>query len=997
MWFYSAPRLIVFGEDSLDELEQVEGKSALIVTDKVLLELSIPQQAIKKLEENGFKITIFDEASYEPTIPLAKKGAIVAAKEEVDWIVAIGGGSVIDCAKSIWVFYENPDISIDSVFPEDPLPLRNKARFIAIPTTSGTGSDANWAIVITDPETKQKLSVGHRDLIPDIDIVDPKLTLLLPPKLTAATGLDVLAHAIEAYTIDWKNDFADAMAMQAIKLVFEYLPKTVSDGQNLENREKMHNAATMAGIAIGNSQIGGAHALAHSAGAVFNLPHGEMIAVSLPHMMKYCVEEENTAKYYAEIAHAIGLQFTTNQEGAKALINRIEELICSIGLKTNLRKFGVTENILEENLQLLSDFALNDTGSLVNPRDISDDALKELFFAMLGELEGGYRENILRVNLTTREISNEALDLEGAKLFVGGSGLGAFYYHKITENKTIAPLSPDNPLIFMTGPMTGLPTSCSGRFSICSRSPLTGFWGESNSGGFFGPELKFAGYDGIIIEGAADNPVYLHIEDGKVEIVDAEKYWGKGVFDCQKQLLEDLSNGSYKIACIGQAGENLVRYASIMNDDARAAGRTGLGAVMGSKNLKAIAVKGSNKNFKLPDEFKIKSQEAYDFIKEDFSVEMTRELGTSGFVDVAIDMYGDMPIRNWSESSFEGSFKISGATMAETILVGRKACYRCPIGCGRVVEITEGEYKLEKTKGPEYETLGAFGTNLKIDNLEALAFANYKANDYGMDTISAGTTIGLFLDLISKGFVAEKDIPSGIKCDFGNPETLLKFLDLITHRKDIGNFLAEGSKLLAERYHYLELAPQIAGLEAPFHDPRAFSSMAILYLTSPRGACHNHGDGYLVQQGIEYPEIGVNNLPEDRFENSGIAKQMVRLQSYRQLYNAMTICQFYNPPVSLVGELLGMAMNEEINTEKIIELGDRIYGIKRLINLKLGWKPELQKLPRVMKSRLDGPTEGNTPDITIQLKEWYEYRNYNLETGYPNKEELERLGLVSYL
>jgi len=997
MWFYSAPRLIVFGEDSLDELEQVEGKSALIVTDKVLLELGIPQQAIKKLEENGFKITIFDEVSYEPTIPLAKEGAVIAAREEVDWIVAIGGGSVIDCAKSIWVFYENPDISIDSVFPEDTLPLRNKARFIAIPTTSGTGSDANWAIVITDPETKQKLSVGHRDLIPDIDIVDPNLTLLLPPKLTASTGLDVLAHAIEAYTIEWKNDFADAMSMQAIKLVFEYLPKAVSDGQNIENREKMHNAATMAGIAIGNSQIGGAHALAHSAGALFNIPHGEMIAIALPHMMKYCAEEENTAKHYAEIAHAIGAQFTTDQEGADELIKRVEKLITSIGLKTNLRKYGITENVLEENLQLLSDFALNDTGSLVNPREISDDALKELFYAMLGELEGGYREIILRVNLTTREISSETLDLEGAKLFVGGSGLGAFYYHKITENKIIAPLSPENPLIFMTGPMTGLPTSCSGRFSICSRSPLTGFWGESNSGGFFGPELKFAGYDGIIIEGASENPVYLLIEDNEVEIVDAGKYWGMGVFNCQKQLLEDLSNESYKIACIGQAGENLVRYASIMNDDARAAGRTGLGAVMGSKNLKAIAVKGSNKTFKLPDDFKIKSQKAYDFIKEDFSIEMSRELGTSGFVDVAVDMYGDMPIRNWSESSFEGAVNISGATMAETILVGRKACYRCPIGCGRIVEIPEGKYKLEKTKGPEYETLGAFGTNLKIDNLEALAYANHKANDYGVDTISAGTTIGLFLDLISKGFVAEQDIPSDIECDFGNPETLLKFLDLIVYRKDIGNFLAEGSKLLAERYHHLELAPQIAGLEAPFHDPRAFSSMAILYLTSPRGACHNNGDGYLVQQGIEYPEIGIDNLPEDRFANSGIAQQMVRLQSYRQLYNAMTICQFYNPPVPMVGELLGMAMNEEINAEKIIELGDRIYGLKRIINLKLGWKPELQKFPRVMESRLDGPTEGNTPDLKLQLQEWHEYRNYNLETGYPNKEELERLGLDSFL
>ncbi|MEE9410727.1 MAG: iron-containing alcohol dehydrogenase, partial [Candidatus Heimdallarchaeota archaeon] len=299
MWFYSAPRKIVFGEDSLDELKEIKGNSALLVTDKILMDLGISQRVIDILESVEFKVTIFDQVDYEPTIPMAKAGAEIAVREEVDWIIAVGGGSVMDCAKAIWVFYENPDMSIDSVFPEDPLPLRNKARLITIPTTSGTGSDANWAIVITDPETKQKLSVGHRDLIPDIDIVDPSLTLKLPPRLTASTGLDVLAHAIEAYTINWKNDFSDAMALQAIKYVFEYLPKVVKEGENIEYREKMHNAATMAGIAIGNSQIGGTHAVAHSAGAILKIPHGEIITLALPHMMNFCIEEEEVVKHYS--------------------------------------------------------------------------------------------------------------------------------------------------------------------------------------------------------------------------------------------------------------------------------------------------------------------------------------------------------------------------------------------------------------------------------------------------------------------------------------------------------------------------------------------------------------------------------------------------------------------------------------------------------------------------------------------------------------------------
>jgi len=287
--------------------------------------------------------------------------------------------------------------------------------------------------------------------------------------------------------------------------------------------------------------------------------------------------------------------------------------------------------------------------------------------------------------------------------------------------------------------------------------------------------------------------------------------------------------------------------------------------------------------------------------------------------------------------------------MKETILVGRYACYRCPIGCGRVVEIPEGEYKLPKTKGPEYETLAAFGTNLKIGNLEALAYANHKANDYGIDTISTGITIGVFLDLISKNFIPPEVIPENLEPDFGKPDVLLKLLDMIVYRRGIGNLLAEGSKVLAENYLYAALAPQVAGLEAPFHDPRAFSGMAIMYLTSPRGACHNNGDAYMIQQGVEYPEIQVDNLPDNRFANKGIAKQMARIQSYRQLYNAMTLCLFYNPPAPIVGDLLSLAMNQDFQPEDLILLGDKIFALKRIINLRLGWKPELQTLPNVMR------------------------------------------------
>ena len=382
MWYFRSPKNVVFGEDAISYLEDLEGKSVLLVTDSILMNLEIPQIVTKLLQKNNMNVTIYDEVNSEPTISMAEKGAKVASENEIDWIVAVGGGSVIDCAKSIWILYENPEMRIEEVFPEDPLPLRNKARLIAIPTTSGTGSDANWAVVITDTQTGQKLSIGHRNLIPDISIVDPQFTVNLPRHVTASTGIDVLAHSIEAYTIEWRNDFSNPFALQAIKTVFKYLPKAVEEGQNLKYREEMHNAATMAGIAIGNSQIGGAHALAHSAGAVFNINHGNIIAIVLPYMMRFCVEEEEVARLYSEIAYHIHLSFSTPKEGALKLIDKTEELIRNLGLKMKLSDFGVTKKQLEENIEKLCDFAINDTGSLVNPRDLTENDIKKLYNEM---------------------------------------------------------------------------------------------------------------------------------------------------------------------------------------------------------------------------------------------------------------------------------------------------------------------------------------------------------------------------------------------------------------------------------------------------------------------------------------------------------------------------------------------------------------------------------------------------------------------------------------
>ncbi|NHJ33247.1 MAG: aldehyde ferredoxin oxidoreductase family protein [Asgard group archaeon] len=611
----------------------------------------------------------------------------------------------------------------------------------------------------------------------------------------------------------------------------------------------------------------------------------------------------------------------------------------------------------------------------------------------------GFRGKILRVNLTNMAVKEEKLDLEAAQEFLGGSGLAAHYYwrHIMDYAEIPEPLSADNPLIFMTGALTGLPSYCTARTNFCSRSPLTTFFGDANIGGKIGPKLKFAGYDGIIIEGKSDKPVFISINDSNVEIRNAEELWGKGTYDTLEMVREELGNKKAEVVCIGPAGENFVKYSCIMTHGGRAAGRTGMGAVMGSKNLKAIAVHGTNREFDLPEEFMLLSKDAYNSVKEDYTVEIFSEFGTSGYLDVALEHYGDIPIRNWSKGTLENGTNLSGITMSETILIGKSTCYRCPIACGREIEITKGKYKTDKTDGPEFETLASMGTNLEITDLEAIVFANIKANDYGIDTISVGATIGVYYDLIEKGAIPIKKHPRDIKSEFGDADSLLRLLELISKRQGIGDDLAEGSKILAQKYSHPELAPQVAGLEAPTHDPRAFSGLAVMYVTSPRGACHLNGDAYYVQQGLIFPDLGIDNLPNDRFDNVGVVQPLVYLQSYRQVYNSAGVCQFYNPSGSKLARLISIAISRKTSTKELLKTGDRIFGLKRIINMKLGWTPSLEFLPKVMLQKLEGPTEGRIPDVKIQLDLWYKYRKYNRKTGIPSKSELKRLNLEKYL
>jgi len=383
MWFFSAPKKIIFGEEALEGLNEIEGKKALIVSDKNIQQLGIIKPVISILNQKSIKYVVFTDIDPEPSIPSAEQGAEIALKENVDIIIALGGGSVIDVAKAIWIFYENPKMNIDEVFPEDPLTLRKKANLITIPTTSGTGSDANWAIVIADPETRQKLSVAHRNIIPDLDIVDPLFSKKLPPHLIASTGFDALTHAIEAASVEWKNDFSTAFSHRVIEIVFKYLPRSVKNSSDKEAKEKMHIAATMAGIAFGNSQIGGAHALGHALGASFSLPHSEIIAVVLPHMMRFCIKDKTTEKIYEDIVYHAKIASNEKTVNGIILIEKIEELMKELNLKTKLSDFGITKKQLEEHMDKIISFTLSDTGALVNPCELDEEIIATLCKNML--------------------------------------------------------------------------------------------------------------------------------------------------------------------------------------------------------------------------------------------------------------------------------------------------------------------------------------------------------------------------------------------------------------------------------------------------------------------------------------------------------------------------------------------------------------------------------------------------------------------------------------
>lgn len=592
---------------------------------------------------------------------------------------------------------------------------------------------------------------------------------------------------------------------------------------------------------------------------------------------------------------------------------------------------------------------------------------------------------ILKINLTTGETSEYAVPAEWQHDYLGGASLAArLLYSSLTRD--LDPFSADAPLLFLNGPLSGTLGPTVGRFVVCGKSPLTGLWAESNCGGFWGPELRFAGYDGLWVTGKAERPVYLWLNGGRLEVRDAAQIWGQDTYQTQESIKKELGVSKAHVACIGPAAENGVLFAGIFCDHGRTAGRTGLGAVMASKNLKAIAVKGSGI---IP----LANAEAYSAIrsasnralKGDNQTRVLHELGTASVTDYA-DYLGSMPKMYYTLGEINDVDKVSGSTMAETILRGTSACHGCVIACGRVVDIGAG-----KQKGPEYETIVGLGPNLLIRDLGAITRLMDLCDRFGMDTISAGNTLGLALHLFDRGIISETET-GGMILKWGDEETVAALLRMTARREGFGELLARGSRALAKHFGVEAEAVQVNGLEVAYHDPRGVSGMALVYATSPRGACHNQSDYFFVDWGQAEESIGLKYY--ERQAGAEKAANVAIHQNWRTVFNALVMCIFANVPPQTVVDLINSACGWNWTIQDMLASGERAWNLKRAINNRLGLTRINDKLPKGLLEPLPhGGAAGYVIPFEEMLEAYYDARGWDKATGKPSKEKLLELGL----
>jgi aldehyde:ferredoxin oxidoreductase len=619
----------------------------------------------------------------------------------------------------------------------------------------------------------------------------------------------------------------------------------------------------------------------------------------------------------------------------------------------------------------------------------------------------GWTGKLLRVNLSTGEVDVEKLDKDILAKFVGSRGVNSYLAYKHVK-PGIDPLGPENVLIFGVGPLTGTLAPASGRWTVTTKSPMTGILGDANSGGHWAAELKYAGFDHILIEGASDHPVYLYVSDGQAEIRAASHLWGKDTWETTALLKKELMDPDVKVTCIGQAGENLVKFAAVINDRTRAAGRTGVGAVMGSKQLKAIAVRGMQPvEIARPKEFGETTLRIHKMLREDWpAYEGLADQGTAGLVAAGLAI-GWMPVRYFRSTEFPLD-ALSGETLVEKYKVQSVGCFGCPVHCSHYYTVREGTYKGTAGEGPEYETIAAVGSKCGIDELDAVLYMNNLLNRYGLDSIDSGNAIAILMDLKERGFITDEDA-GGLELEWGSTETAIEIIHKIAHREGIGDLLAEGSLKTAQKYGEEAAAGvwQIKGLGNISVEMRALKGANLGYATSTRGL--DHLRGMCVPEEVQLPpEAGeaLYGIPQigdpDTYERKSEA--VVWLEKFTAtaaasgicLFNTAWICSPLGPKE--LAELLTTATGVEYDEERVFEVGERIYNLERAFIVREGITRE-DDYPPDMAFEVpipDGPRKGAVVDrgeYEKMLDEYYQRMGWDVETGKPLPKTLMKMDL----
>ena len=607
----------------------------------------------------------------------------------------------------------------------------------------------------------------------------------------------------------------------------------------------------------------------------------------------------------------------------------------------------------------------------------------------------GWRGKILRVDLTTGKLKEENLDMKAARDYVGGRGLGIYYLNKEVDPQC-DPLSPGNMLIMAAGPLTGTSTPTGARYMIMTKGPLTGAVTCSNSGGQFPRELKRAGFDALLITGRSAQPVYLWINKGRAELKPAGHLWGKIVPETTDKLLSE-TDPKARVACIGPAGENLVLFASIMNDKHRAGGRSGVGAVMGSKNLKAVVVLGEGV---VPvadmDRFKEIQHRVMTKFKNATRVAplVLSQHGTIGVVTPLAQECGVLPTKNFLQGTFDGWEAISGQTLTAKYLQKTVACWACPVSCGRITKVEEKGFEGEG-EGPEYETGFALGSLCLVDNLAAITKANYICNDLGMDTITMGATIACAMELFEKGYITEKQ--AGGPIEWGDAKKLVELVRMTGYREGIGDQLAEGSYRLGERYGHPELAMVSKRLELPGYDPRGLQAVGLNYATSPIGASHCRAH-------MAFCEMMGIPKTIDPYEWKGKARLVKLWQDVFSLIDSTGLCMFFavrnllRPELEcypdVILEYLNAVTGAEYSLDELVKAGERILNAERMFLIKAGFSRKDDALPRRLTHEplTEGPAKGKVSHLEEMLEEYYQERSWTRE-GVPTESKLQDLGL----